>query len=156
MIGDFSETARNAEPESATSLLVRLVDAIDLATEKEQERKRERDAERIRKRKSRRFPPDAHLKGGRNAAIVNRAMARGFYWALIPIVSELRAQGLSLRAIAAELERRGIRTRYMWRRWSANQVRRILARTPIGFRRSWPVNDRSPAFDSGRNKTPSS
>jgi hypothetical protein len=43
-------------------------------------------------------------------------------------VAELRREGLSLRAIARELERRGIKTRQEWPHWSATQVRRILAR----------------------------
>jgi hypothetical protein len=74
------------------------------------------------------FPPDAHLKGGRNAAPVLAEMAREFYAPIIPIVMELHGQGLSLRAIAAELERRKIKTRWEWPRWSAAQVRRIVAR----------------------------
>ncbi len=51
-----------------------------------------------------------------------------FYRAIIPIVVELRGQGLSLRAIAAELHRRGIRMRHCGTGWSASQVRRMLAR----------------------------
>ena len=74
------------------------------------------------------FPPDAHVKGGRNAAPVLAEMAREFYAPIIPIVMELHGQGLSLRAIAAELERRKVKTRYEWPRWSAAQVRRVLAR----------------------------
>jgi hypothetical protein len=85
------------------------------------------------------FPPRGHLKGGQNAAPVNRALAREFYAPIIPIVVELRRQGLSLRAIARELDRRGIRTRQVgWYkagasvmeviRWSATQVKRVLAR----------------------------
>jgi Recombinase len=74
------------------------------------------------------FPPGVHLKGGRNAAPVLAELAREFYAPLIPIVVELRDQGLSLREIAAELEKRGIKARWGWTRWSAAQVRRILAR----------------------------
>jgi hypothetical protein len=74
------------------------------------------------------FPPDAHLKGGAASAPVNAQLAREFYAPLLPIVRELRRQGLSLRAIARELERRGIKTRYEWRHWSATSVRRLLAR----------------------------
>ena len=74
------------------------------------------------------FPPDAHLKGGAAAAPGNIAAALEFYAPIIPIVTELREQGLSLRAIAAELSRRGIKTRQEWRHWSATQVRRVLAR----------------------------
>ena len=85
------------------------------------------------------FPPGVHLKGGRNAAPVLAEMAREFYAPIIPIVLELRRQGLSLRAIGRELDRRGIRTRVgcFYRsfrsrprivRWSAAQVRRVLIR----------------------------
>jgi GYF domain 2 len=87
------------------------------------------------------FPPDAHLKGGRNAAPVLAAMAQEFYAPIIPIVLELHGQGLSLRAIARELDQRKIRTRIgcyyksIWSkrpriiRWSAAQVRRVLIRS---------------------------
>src|ERR1035438_6745026 len=93
------------------------------------------------------FPKGANLKGGRNAAPVLAEMAREFYAPIIPIVMELHNQGLSLRAIGRELDRRGIRTRQesssafmgvdadckpIWdttiNRWSAAQVRRVLAR----------------------------
>jgi hypothetical protein len=85
------------------------------------------------------FPPGAHLKGGRNAAPVNRELAREFYEPIIPVVVELRRRGLSLRQIAAELDRRGIRTRQVGKyespggemtalRWSATQVKRVLSR----------------------------
>jgi len=74
------------------------------------------------------FPPDACRRGGQNAAPVNREMAREFYTPLIPIVLDLHCQGLSLRAIARELEQRGIKTRQEWKHWSATQIRRILAR----------------------------
>lgn len=92
----------------------------------------------------RRFPPGVHLKGGRNAAPVHAEMADEFYAPVIPIVLELRRQGLSLRAIARELDQRGIRTRVGcyheptpdWTRtkvrivrWSAAQVRRVLIRS---------------------------
>ena len=75
-----------------------------------------------------RFPAGVHLQGGRNAAPVHREAAREFYAPLVPVVAELRRQGLSLRAIARELERRGLKTRQEWPHWSATQVRRILAR----------------------------
>jgi hypothetical protein len=85
------------------------------------------------------FPPGVHLKGGQNAAPVLAEMAREFYAPIIPIVMELHGQGLSLRAIGRELDQRGIRTRIgCWYtsisskpriiRWSAAQVRRVLAR----------------------------
>jgi GYF domain 2/Recombinase len=76
------------------------------------------------------FPADAHLKGGQNAAPVLAQLAREFYAPIIPVVLELHGQGLSLRAIARELESRGIRPRYGGHqaRWSAAQVRRVVAR----------------------------
>jgi hypothetical protein len=74
------------------------------------------------------FPPGVHLIGGRNAAPVNAQLAREFYTPILPLVAELHRQGLSLRAIARELDRRGIKTRPEWDRWSATQVRRVLAR----------------------------
>jgi len=84
------------------------------------------------------FPPGAQLKGGAASAPVNRELAREFYEPIIPVVVELR-QGLSLRQIAAELDRQGIKTRVgCWYesatgemtviRWSATQVKRVLAR----------------------------
>jgi hypothetical protein len=94
------------------------------------------------------FPPGVHLIGGRNAAPVHAELAREFYAPIIPVVVELHRQGLSLRAIARELDRRGVRTRQVskveflgispegglrwsdrqWIQWSATQVRRVLAR----------------------------
>ena len=56
------------------------------------------------------FPPGVHLIGGRNAAPYLRQLAREFYAPIIPVVVDLRRQGLSLRAIARELDRRGIKT----------------------------------------------
>jgi hypothetical protein len=53
------------------------------------------------------FPPDAHQKGGRNAAPVHAEAAREFYASILPIVAELHRQGLSLRGIARELDKRG-------------------------------------------------
>jgi ribosome-interacting GTPase 1 len=94
-----------------------------------------------------RFPPGVHLQGGRTAAVTHAAAAREFYAQIIPVVVDLRRQGQSLRAIARELDRRGIRTRQVstvtflgitsegirWSdpefiHWSATQVRRVLAR----------------------------
>ncbi len=69
-----------------------------------------------------------HLKGGAASAPLNRLRAERHYAPLVPIVAELRRQGMSLRQIARELERRGIKTRQEWTRWHANQVRRILGR----------------------------
>ena len=53
------------------------------------------------------FPPGVHQLGGRNAAEGHAQAAREFYAPLLPVVVELRRRGLSLRAIAAELDRRG-------------------------------------------------
>ena len=78
-----------------------------------------------------RFPPGVHLTGGRKAAATHARNAREFYAPIVPIVAELRRQGLSLRAIARELDRRGVKTRVAYadqRRWSATQIRRVLAR----------------------------
>jgi hypothetical protein len=75
-----------------------------------------------------RFSPGVHLLGGRNAALVNAQLARAFYAPILPLVAELHCQGLSLRAIARELDRRGIKTRQEWDHWSATQIRRVLAR----------------------------
>jgi hypothetical protein len=74
------------------------------------------------------FPPGVHLIGGRNAALSNAKQADDFYRDIIPVVTELRGQGLSLRAIARELDRRGVKTRQGWEKWSAMQVGRVLAR----------------------------
>ncbi len=75
-----------------------------------------------------RFPKGAHIKGGRASAEVHRANARAFYGPLSPMLLELRAQGLSLRAIAQELDRLGIKTRYGAGAWTAMQVKRVLSR----------------------------
>ena len=62
-----------------------------------------------------RFLPAVHLKGGQTSAVVHAKAAREFYAPILPIVAELRRKGLSLRAIARELERLGIKTRQEWR-----------------------------------------
>jgi hypothetical protein len=74
------------------------------------------------------FPPGVHLLGSQASVESNQRLAREFYAPVLPVVAELRRQGLSLRAIARELERRGIKTRQEWDHWSATQVRRVLAR----------------------------
>jgi hypothetical protein len=76
------------------------------------------------------FPPGVHLKGGQASVESNRRLAQEFYAPILPVVVELHRQGLSLRAIARELDRRGIKTRleYPGQRWSATQVRRLLIR----------------------------
>jgi hypothetical protein len=73
------------------------------------------------------FPPGVHLLGGQASIESNRRLAQEFYAPIIPIVVDLHGQGLSLRAIARELDRMGIMTRHAWD-WSATQVRRVLAR----------------------------
>jgi hypothetical protein len=76
------------------------------------------------------FPPGANIKGGANAAPVLRALAAEFYAPIIPVVVELRQQGLSLRAIARELTARGVPLRNWGTAvpWSAQQVKRVLVR----------------------------
>jgi hypothetical protein len=76
------------------------------------------------------FPPGASAKGGQAAIQTNVESARAFYAPILPVVAELHAQGLSLRQIARELDRRGVKTRlqYPGQRWNAMQVRRVLAR----------------------------
>ena len=75
------------------------------------------------------FPQGVHLQGGQASVEVHRQLAREFYAPILPMVAELHRQGLSLRAIARELDRRGIKTRQGWERWSATQVKRVLAKT---------------------------
>jgi hypothetical protein len=95
------------------------------------------------------FPPGAHEKGGRNAAPVLAALAREFYAPLLPIVLALYRQGLSLRAIARELGRRGIKTRweYPGERWNVVQVRRVLDRAiaELLLAPSGPAQEKAPA-----------
>jgi len=82
------------------------------------------------------FSDEHHRRGGQTAATTNAELAREFYAPIIPIVVELRNQGLSLRAIARELDRRGLIMRFeecpgqsVHRgRWNASQVRRVLLR----------------------------
>ncbi|MBI1913607.1 MAG: recombinase family protein [Planctomycetes bacterium] len=76
------------------------------------------------------FPAGVHKKGGAVSAPVHREAARQFYAPLLELVLQLHRAGRSLRQIAAELDRRGVKTRaeYPGQRWSATQVRRVLAR----------------------------
>jgi hypothetical protein len=76
------------------------------------------------------FPPGAHHKGGQAAALTHRQLAAAFYRPLLPLVLALHRHGLSLRAIAGELDRRGVKTRMGCpeQSWSATQVKRVLAR----------------------------
>lgn len=82
------------------------------------------------------FPNGAAEKGARAAALAHRLDAAAFYADLVPLVAELRDRGLSLRAIAAEMARRGLRTRQEWPHWSATTVRRILARAETDRRQT--------------------
>lgn len=77
------------------------------------------------------FPPGVHLKGGKAGGETLAKLAREFYAPIIPIVQRLREQGLSLRAIARELEKQGIKTQQGWERWNATQVSRILQRSAV-------------------------
>ncbi len=57
-----------------------------------------------------------------------RAKAADDHAALIrPVLAQLQADGMSLSGMAAELERRGIKTPAGWH-WTATAVRRSLAR----------------------------
>ncbi|CCG43194.1 recombinase family protein [Magnetospirillum molischianum] len=61
------------------------------------------------------------------AAVANRTEAVRRAVIVLPVIESLQAQGLGLRAIARELERRGIKTA-RGGRWAAATVRAILAR----------------------------
>jgi hypothetical protein len=75
------------------------------------------------------FPAGVHLKGGQNAAPVLAELAREFYAPSIPVVLTLHGHGLSLGAIARELESRRIKPNHGCQaEWSAVQVRQVLAR----------------------------
>ncbi|HEY7427438.1 MAG TPA: hypothetical protein VH682_24605 [Gemmataceae bacterium] len=78
--------------------------------------------------RKRAFPPGVAKKGGQAAAVANRQLADEAYLHLYALLAELRTQGLSLRAIAAELNARGERTRVWVKPWNAEQVRRVLKR----------------------------
>jgi hypothetical protein len=79
------------------------------------------------------FPAGANNKGGANAAPRLREMAREWHAPIIPVVVELRQQGLSLRAIARELTARGVPLRNWGTAipWNAQQVKRVLARAAV-------------------------
>jgi hypothetical protein len=73
------------------------------------------------------FPPTARhaAREARQAAADERAAK------LAPLITALQAASVtSLRAIAAELNRRGIPTAAASGQWQAAQVRRVLARLP--------------------------
>jgi DNA invertase Pin-like site-specific DNA recombinase len=68
---------------------------------------------------------DARVKGATAAGEAARRNAIAAYDDLLPLVSSLKAEGLSLRAIASRLNGDGYRTRND-REWNAVQVRRVL------------------------------
>jgi hypothetical protein len=76
------------------------------------------------------FPTDAARRGAQAAALTHIQSAREFYAPIIPFVVKLRQEGLSLRAIARDLQARGIPSR-VWNQWSASQVRRVLQRAGL-------------------------
>ncbi len=78
------------------------------------------------------FPEGVCYKGGAAAAVTHREECRKHDALIAPIILDLRGQGFSLRAIAAELTARGIKTRQGWLVWHARQVARILARAKAG------------------------
>ncbi|HMB05415.1 MAG TPA: recombinase family protein [Isosphaeraceae bacterium] len=69
----------------------------------------------------------ANPKAARRAGEVAKMRADKAYADLAPIVAELRAKGLSLRAIADRLNRDGHTTR-RGKPWNATQIARVLAR----------------------------
>jgi DNA invertase Pin-like site-specific DNA recombinase len=69
----------------------------------------------------------ANPKAARRAGEVAKMRADKAYADLAPIVAELRAKGLSLRAIADRLNRDGHTTR-RGEPWDATQIARVLAR----------------------------
>lgn len=69
--------------------------------------------------------PDARLGGE-----ATKRQADAFAREVGPVARKLRADGSSLRAVATELEARGIRTP-RGRAWSAAAVANVLARTPL-------------------------
>lgn len=70
-----------------------------------------------------RFGHDLHADGVR---LVDNAAEQGG----LALIRELRAGGLSLRAIAAELDRRGVPTKERRGPWGHAAVKRVLARDP--------------------------
>lgn len=66
----------------------------------------------------------------RLAAAANRADAARFAGTVLPLIDGLQAQGLGLRAVAREMDRRGIRTA-RGGTWAAATVRAILLRREV-------------------------
>jgi DNA invertase Pin-like site-specific DNA recombinase len=75
----------------------------------------------------RRLTREDGVKGRERALEVRQANARAAYVDLAPVVAELRAEGLSLRAIADRLNAEGHTTR-RGKPWNPVQVARVLAR----------------------------
>jgi hypothetical protein len=71
------------------------------------------------------------VKGREKAREVRKANAAAAYADLAPMVAELRAEGLSLRAIANRLNQDGHTTR-RGRPWNTTQVAGVLARAGSG------------------------
>jgi len=126
--GEHSTKAASTSPLSDAARL-QAIESLSV-TELWREYRRIKDEERFRRQKARRFPPGAHLLGGQRAALVNQELANKFYSAIIPIVAELRERGLSLRAIAWELDGHGIecRNHRHGQKWHPMQVARVLRR----------------------------
>ncbi|HEY1978217.1 MAG TPA: recombinase family protein [Candidatus Baltobacteraceae bacterium] len=66
-----------------------------------------------------------NVDAGQRGAARTAKLARDSYVDVLPLVQELRAKGLSLQAIGAELDARGIFTRN-GRSWNPMQVARVL------------------------------
>ena len=75
----------------------------------------------------RRLTPEDGVRGREKAGEVRRANARAAVADLAPLMAELRAEGLSLRAIAARLNDEGHTTRW-GAAWNPMQVARVLER----------------------------
>jgi DNA invertase Pin-like site-specific DNA recombinase len=76
---------------------------------------------------SRNLTQEARERGAKAAGKALHAKAVEAYTEIVPIVRELKAQGLTLRAIAEELTARGYLTR-KGKPWNAVQVMRLLER----------------------------
>jgi DNA invertase Pin-like site-specific DNA recombinase len=75
----------------------------------------------------RRLTREDGVKGREKAREVRKANAAAAYADLAPMMAELRAEGLALRAIANRLNQDGHTTR-RGRPWTATQIARVLAR----------------------------
>jgi hypothetical protein len=76
---------------------------------------------------SRNLDDASRARGVRAAAVSHKARADMAYADLMPVVAELRAEGLSLRAIADRLNAEGHTTR-RGAAWNPVQVARVLDR----------------------------